>query len=92
MVLRRAKKRYDARAASNGTRSQQEDERKEEKESRMECRREREREEKTWKGTAIVARKLARGRVKPCEGNREAGKERWNESSGLTTSSRFFNH
>jgi len=80
----------------------------EKKESRMEWGRQRERErergegeerrgeererERTWKGTAIVARKLARGRVKPCEGNREAGKERWNESSGLTTSSRFFNH
>ena len=45
-----------------------------------------------WKGTEIVARKLARGRDEPCEGNREAGKERWNESSGLTTSSSFFAH
>lgn len=36
-----------------------------------------------WKGTEIVARKLARGRGEPCEGNREAGKKRWNESSGL---------
>jgi len=57
----------------------------EEKRSQIEWR-----TEKTWKGTTIVARKLARGRVKSCEGNREAGKERWNESSELTTSSHFF--
>lgn len=62
----------------------------EEKESWIEL--ETEREENVEGYTAIVARKLARGRVKPCEGNREAGKERWNESSGLTTSSYFFNH